>query len=480
MISPRKNLPLLVRAARTEPRVRVVVGERLWPEVDADEDVAALQQESRLVVVDRLLDPADFDAALSVVDVAAVLYDSDAPSGILAEACARGTPVIVPRGAWLARVTESTNVGRATELTVAGIAATLRAVDADREAYVRAPLDAPGAPANRDGPLHLHLAVLTRSPYASVHYRVVGKSLMVDLRRPTRHPSSGALMAITAVVVLAVVALLLSGIGSTPSTDPSEPTGPIAPGAIHPSGPGGAWHLVFHDEFDGSELDRTKWIPCLSAGWTLQEPQSSCPTWGTQLQTYRPDNVRVGGGALHLVAEKEPDGSVSSGSFSTAEDVYGYHQPGYRPFGYRYGYFEARFRAPDDSGMWPAVWEMPVGGGARGEMDLFEIMSTRDDPERIKMTLHGSVPSVVVGQATPQIADIAENYHTFGAEWTPNSLTFYVDGRAVKTVTGQIPNGYHFIQANLAVGGEFVPPVSPDQEYPRSLDIDYMRVFQRN
>lgn len=287
--------------------------------------------------------------------------------------------------------------------------------------------------------------------------------------RPTRTRRRASIVGIIVVVLIAVAGLLVA---ARFSDDPAPVAGP--------PGPASGWHLVFNDEFSGTALDTTKWIPCLSAGWTVNDRQPGCPTWGTQLQTYRTSNVTVGGGQLHLTATKEPDGSISSGSLSTAEDAYGYDQPGYRPFGYRYGYFEVRLRSADDSGMWPAVWEMPVGGGARGEMDLFEIMSTRDDPERIKMTLHGSGPEVVVGQATPVIPDINQNFHVFGVEWEPNALTFYVDGAPVRRITGDIPDGYHFVQANLAVGGEFVPPVSPDQRFPQSLDIDYMRVYQRN
>ncbi|MET0189144.1 MAG: hypothetical protein ABW212_09115, partial [Pseudonocardia sediminis] len=107
VISARKNLPVLLEALAGAPSLVLVVGGRIEPDVREvlDTDAArALVVGRRLVVVDRMLPPTEFSAALQSVDVAAVLHDNDAPSGILAEACLRGTPVVVPSGGWLDRV----------------------------------------------------------------------------------------------------------------------------------------------------------------------------------------------------------------------------------------------------------------------------------------------------------------------------------------------------------------------------------------
>ncbi|MGY1769951.1 hypothetical protein [Blastococcus sp. SYSU D00813] len=132
VVTPRKNLPLLVEAvSRTDDAV-LVVGGRLAPEVrafvDADADVAALRAAGRLVVVDRLLDADELAGALAAVDVVAVLHDNDSPSGILAEACVRGTPSLVPTGGWLARVVDATGTGVTTALDPDDVAAALRRV----------------------------------------------------------------------------------------------------------------------------------------------------------------------------------------------------------------------------------------------------------------------------------------------------------------------------------------------------------------
>ncbi len=142
VIEHRKNLPLLIRAARADDRLVVVVGGRLSPEVAAqlaaDDDAAVLREEGRLIVADRLLPPAEFAAVIRSVDVVVVLHDNDAPSGILAEACLRHTPVVVPAGAWLAAVVRETGIGRATALDPVSVGAAIHAAHCARTDHVEA------------------------------------------------------------------------------------------------------------------------------------------------------------------------------------------------------------------------------------------------------------------------------------------------------------------------------------------------------
>lgn len=144
VISGRKNLPVLVAALAFAPDVVVVVGGRLEDDVRefvGTGPVRALVAAGRLVVIDRMLGEAEFSAALAHVDVVAVLYDNDAPSGILAEACLRGTPVLAPASGWLGLVTRRAGVGVTTELDARSVAAAIGRVAADRDALSRAALD---------------------------------------------------------------------------------------------------------------------------------------------------------------------------------------------------------------------------------------------------------------------------------------------------------------------------------------------------
>ena len=143
MISARKNVPVLVRAAATCPEVDVVLAGRCEPDVRdflaANPIAVRLRAEDRLHVDDRLLDDDEFDLALRSVDVAAVLHDNDAPSGIVAEACARGVPVLGPDRGWLATVLTATGCGVAARVDDAeAVAVALSRLLRDRETYAAA------------------------------------------------------------------------------------------------------------------------------------------------------------------------------------------------------------------------------------------------------------------------------------------------------------------------------------------------------
>lgn len=141
VISARKNLPLLVAALEKAPSATLVVGGRLEPDVHKfveSDEVQPLVAAGRIVVRDQMLGQAEFGAALGNVDVAAVLHDNDAPSGILAEACIRLTPVLVPLNCWLARVVQACGLGEETALDGAAIAVAIENIARNRSAYADA------------------------------------------------------------------------------------------------------------------------------------------------------------------------------------------------------------------------------------------------------------------------------------------------------------------------------------------------------
>lgn len=142
VITMRKNLPRLVEAMSLVPEAVLVVAGRFEDEVrayiESDDGVAALIASGRMVVLERLLGPEEFGAALAAVDLVALLYDNDAPSGILAEACIRGTPALVPAGGWLAEIVETTGIGVSTSLDAPAVASGIRRMKRDRDVHLEA------------------------------------------------------------------------------------------------------------------------------------------------------------------------------------------------------------------------------------------------------------------------------------------------------------------------------------------------------
>ena len=103
--------------------------------------------------------------------------------------------------------------------------------------------------------------------------------------------------------------------------------------------------------------------------------------------------------------------------------------PGNR--GVQYGLFEIRCRLGGGDGFWPAFW---LYNGAT-EIDVLE--ST--DDRRFSNNVHWN-PSDGHGryqQAEFQArggADLTAGFHTYAVSWTDKAVTFYLDGRRLRTV----------------------------------------------
>jgi beta-glucanase (GH16 family) len=295
-----------------------------------------------------------------------------------------------------------------------------------------------------------------------------------------------------------------AGSTSPPETTPSAGAAPTVPaGAPVPSvpagagvgGPGiaGSWRLAFGDDFDGPALDRTKWQLCNPSFRALCVPYNNeRETFNTATVGNR--NVTVSGGQLHLTATDE-GGRIQSGMVATGPwpAAFGAKPADYRGFSYTYGYYEGRVRIPRGGGFWPSLWELPaqqqrggLGWPDTGEYDNFEIPG--NNPSDYHFTAHWGGGGGGCGHpCSPQaatISDASATWHTFGLDWEPTGLTWYVDGRKMgNTVTtpGAVKNYPFYIIANLSVGGNWGPlgaGVDARTPFPASMDIDYLRVWQ--
>ncbi len=272
--------------------------------------------------------------------------------------------------------------------------------------------------------------------------------------------------------VLSLVAGVLAPLPAAPPVPrvpDTSPPGPTALTADTPNGPAGSWRLIFADEFDGTSLDTTRWLPCVSHG-QLPYP-AECTGWKKELQDYERDNVVVRDGALRLVGRRTATG-YTSGAVTTARDVFGFDQPGYSEFTYLYGYSEVRLRTPPGQGLWPAVWGLPYNSDG-DEIDIVEVIDGS-----AFFTLHTG-PRAGGGHHEHTGTDFTQGWHVIGTEWEPGRITWYLDGRPLYSVQRGVPDRPFFIQANLAIGGDWPGPPDATTPFPASLDIDYVRVFQR-
>jgi beta-glucanase (GH16 family) len=240
--------------------------------------------------------------------------------------------------------------------------------------------------------------------------------------------------------------------------------------------------LVWSDEFDGTEVDRSKWSFQLGDGTEAGLP----PGWGNnELQYYRAENARVKEGFLILTAKEEPFGGRR------------YTSARLRSVGkgdWTFGRMEMRARMPIGRGVWPAFWMLPSNAvygtwAAGGEIDIVEYIGS--EPTRILGTLHygGPWPRNVYSTTAYFLPaeSFHDDFHVFAVEWEYGEIRWYVDDTLFATRTSWFSTGgpypapfdvdFHLL-LNLAVGGNL--PGSPDAptSFPQDLVVDYVRVYQ--
>ncbi|MGP1272462.1 MAG: family 16 glycosylhydrolase [Phycisphaerales bacterium] len=248
----------------------------------------------------------------------------------------------------------------------------------------------------------------------------------------------------------------------------------------------GDWSLIWADEFDGTALDPAKWEYQLGDGSAF-----GIPGWGNnELQYYRdvPANASVSSGSLKITARAESFGgkSYTSARIRTANR-----------FEFTYGRIEGRIRLPSTTGIWPAFWMLPTaspygGWAAGGEIDIMESVNFAD---RIYGTIHygGPFPANVKagGQYAPG-TDFSQGFHVYTVEWDPNQMRWYVDGILYKTIDREVwystaaqtnprapfDQDFHLL-LNVAVGGNFPGNPNGSSQFPQTMEVDWVRVYQR-
>jgi beta-glucanase (GH16 family) len=234
------------------------------------------------------------------------------------------------------------------------------------------------------------------------------------------------------------------------------------------------WDLVWHDEFDGPDLNRENWTFDIGGnGWGNAE-------W--QAYTDKPENVRIEDGMLVIEALEDPTLPAGRPYYSARLKTQGLNS-------WQYGRIEARMKLPYGQGLWPAFWMLGdnnQGWPASGEIDILEHIGR--EPENIYATVHApgySGGDGVGGSLTVPADTLYDDFHTYAVEWEEDEIRWYFDDQEYFKLTPQdVPAEWifdhpFFIIMNVAVGGRW--PGYPDDTtvFPQQLLVDHVRVYQR-
>ena len=251
-----------------------------------------------------------------------------------------------------------------------------------------------------------------------------------------------------------------------------------------------AYELEFDESFAGDTLDRSRWLPHYLPHWSSR---------GRSAARYR-----IGDGVLRLLIEEdqepwcpELDGGlrvsslqtgVFAGPLGSAVGQHRFHpdavvreeQENVRLYTPHYGRIEVRAKATDDPRAMVALWLIGYGEEPErsGEICVCEIFGREVEPESalVGVGIHPFGDPKLVDEFEKVRVDVdVRDFHEYAAEWTPDGVTFLVDGEPVKRVV-QSPD--YPLQLMLDIYEFPAGAGEPAGEYPKEFVVDYVRGYR--
>lgn len=260
------------------------------------------------------------------------------------------------------------------------------------------------------------------------------------------------------------------------------------------------FELVWSDEFEGDELDETKWI----YNWWERERKGGY--WHEDMVDVKDGNLVITTAYFenglptpdaykNYFASRPNDKDYGPGWYTGVVETRG-------KFEQCYGYFECRAILPKSTGMWSAFWMMNDGvhkvdgSGKDGtEVDIFESMYYKD-------VSWGAGDAVVSGIHYDGYGEghqgdsigkwfannPYEEYNTYGLEWNENEYIFYINGvETGRLSTGGVSQNPEYLLLSCEVAGangvadadrHGTGKISMKPGDTAEFIVDYVRVYQ--
>ena len=240
------------------------------------------------------------------------------------------------------------------------------------------------------------------------------------------------------------------------------------------------YRLVFEDEFDGAELDTTKWVYRAN---------------GSRRGGYNaPDQVKVKDGSLYISAQYRDQNNLPADTSANYGEGW-YVGMIMLKQKYKRGYFEIKCICNDSPGFWSAFWiqadhpydALSRGGVGGAELDIFESLNygQRFKHNSVTQTVHccreTTVPPALdsCNLGSFKGNDIYHTYNTYGLEWTEDEYIFYING--VETARNAWADGVSEVEEYVIVSLEIpeAEKLPTDKSLTTDFIVDYVRISQK-
>jgi hypothetical protein len=251
--------------------------------------------------------------------------------------------------------------------------------------------------------------------------------------------------------------------------------------------------LEFEDGFENDRLDATRWVAHYLPQWTTRAASAARyqiddgllrllieedqPPWSLDLE----GQLRVS--SLQTGVFAGPVGSSIGQHGRGSGAVVRETQRNVRLYTPQYGLVEMRARATDDPRAMVALWMIGYEDEPErsAEICICEIFGrdVRPDSARVGMGLRPFGDTTITDDfAVVTLPMDAREFHVYAAEWTPDDVAFFVDGRRVRTVH-QSPRYPMQLMLNIYEFPDTGDQPAQERVYPKEFAVHYVRGYRR-
>lgn len=224
--------------------------------------------------------------------------------------------------------------------------------------------------------------------------------------------------------------------------------------------PIGECKLVFQDNFDSTALNTNVW---------------KYRTDTRFLSTQIPANVTVANGCLYLNVKKQKYGTSN---FTGAGVI--------TKKGYKWGYYESRFKIPAGAGWHTSFWMMNANTGVTTyqEIDICENDANKKTSYSTNYhnytPTHTNIGGSAVTTTNYSAYNLVDSFHVWACDFSPQKLNFYFEGRLVRSVD---MSSYTHGDANIWLTTIAAPSLGgisavDTTKLPSAAIYDYVRFYE--
>ena len=253
------------------------------------------------------------------------------------------------------------------------------------------------------------------------------------------------------------------------------------------------YELEFCDNFQGAELDTSKWLPYYLPQWRSREHSRA--------------HYSLHNNHLHLHIEEtqnpwspEYDGdlrvsSLQTGCFSgPIGSSTGQHHfrdglvvkeapPTTKLYTPQYGYFEVRLKAVALPGYMCTLWmigfeETPEQSSG---IDVCEIRGEHISSESSVIgygVRENKDPAITEEYFEDEVSIDASSFHSYAADWTPDHIDFYIDNQKTRTIQQSADYPMQFMLGIYELPDSLTPEAKA-APFPKTMVVDYVRGYRR-